>query len=154
MADDTSERRLVVAAAAMIIVGQSLAIANDVFLRQSDPSDVVLLGVLLVLSLFMLRRAGWARWTTVVLMAAGGLLELAGVILLVATKTSPAFWSAVEAAVPALAALRAPVVVFTTSQAFPLLAASVLISAVLDLSAAAILVCAPSVRSYFRAARH
>jgi len=140
---------MIVAAVAMIIVGQLLAIGNDLFLRQSDPSDVVGLGVLIVLSVFLLRRANWARWTIVVLVVAGGLLELVGFVVLIATKTAPGFWSAAETAVPALATLRAAVVAFTVSPAFPLLAGSVLISALLDLIAAGLLVFAPSVRSYF-----
>jgi hypothetical protein len=149
MADTTSGRNLVAAAAVMFIAAQLLAIANDLFLRQSDPSDIVLLGVLIVLSVFLLRRARWARWTTVVLVAAGGLLELAGAVLLVAARTAPGFWSAVDRAIPALAGLRTPVAAFTASRAFPLLAGSVLISALLDLTAAGILAFAPSVRAYF-----
>jgi hypothetical protein len=133
----------------MIVAGQLLAIANDLLLRQSDPSDIVLLVVLVVFSVLLLRRARWARWTTVVLVAAGGLLELVGIILLVATRSAPGFWSAVDAAIPALASLHAAVVAFAASQAFLLLLGSTLISAVLDLTAAAILVLAPSVRSYF-----
>src|SRR5450759_1161212 len=88
VADSSSGHRLVVAAAGMILAGQLLAIANDLLLRQSDPSDIVLLVVLVVLSVLLLRRARWARWTTVVLVAAGGLLELVGIILLVATRSA------------------------------------------------------------------
>jgi hypothetical protein len=110
---------------------------------------VVLLVVLIVLSVLLLRRVRWARWATVMLVAAGGLLELAGVALLIATRTAPGFWSAVDRAIPALANLHAAVVAFATGQAFPLLAGSLLIEALLDLSAAGMLVFAPSVRSYF-----
>jgi hypothetical protein len=140
---------VVLAAVVMSIVGQLLAIANDLILRQSDPSDVVLLVVLIVLSVLLLRRVRWARWATVVLLAAGGLLELAGIVLLIATRTAPGFWSAVERAVPALASLHAAAVAFAAAQAFPLLAGSLLVEALLDLSAAGMLVFAPSVRSYF-----
>jgi len=149
VAVSTRWRRVVVAAVVMIVVSQLLAIANDLLLGQSDPSDVVALGVLIVLSVFALRRARWARWTIVVLVALSGLLELAGFVLLIATRSSPGFWSAVEAAVPVLAGLRSAVVAFTASPAFPLLAGSVLVSAVLDLVAAGMLVFAPSVRSYY-----
>jgi hypothetical protein len=149
MASITSGRRLVVAAVAMIIVGQVLAIANDVFLRQSDPSDVVMLVLLVALSVPLLRRARWARWVTVVLVTLGGVLELASVVLLIATKVSPGIWPEVDAAVPALVSLHAAVVAFIVAQAFPLLVASLLISAVLDLTAAGVLVFAPAVRAYF-----
>jgi len=149
VADSTSGRRLVVAAALMIIVGQLLAIGNDLYLRQSDPSDVVLLGVLIVLAVFLLRRAHWARWTTVVLVAAGGVLGLAGFVLLVVLKIAPGSWSAVESAIPPLASLRTAVAAFTAARAFPLLAGSVLISALFDLAAAGMLAFAPSIRSYF-----
>lgn len=130
----------------MIIAGQLLAIANDLYLRQSDPSDVVLLGVLIVLAVFMLRGTSWARWTAVVLVALGGVLELAGFVLLVVTKADPMFWSA---AVPVLASLHTAVVAFTASRAFPLLAGSVLVSALLDLAGAWMLVFVSSVRSFF-----
>lgn len=149
MADNAPGRGMVIAATVMVVVGQVLAIANDVFLRQSDPSDVVLLVVLVVLSFFLVRRAQWARWTTVVLVGIGGILELAGVALLVAIETAPGFRASASAAVPVLASLHDPVVAFTASPAFPLLLTSVLASAVLDLWAAGILAFAPSVRSYF-----
>src|SRR5450759_3308116 len=118
----------------MVITAQLLAIAADLLLRQSDPSDVVLLAVLIMLWVLLLRRAAWARWATVVLVAAGGLLELGGVVLLIATSTTPGFWSAVDRAAPALATLHAAVVAFATAQAFPLLVVSILIEALLDLS--------------------
>ena len=149
MADGIPGRRGVVAAIAMMVAGQILAIANDLALRQSDPSDIVLLGVLIVLAIFLLRRVRWARWMTVVLVAAGGVFGLAGFVLLIATKIAPGLWSGVGAANPALQSLHAATVAFTASRAFPLLAASVLISAALDLIAVAVLVFAPSVRSYF-----
>lgn len=140
---------MVLIAAAMIVAGQVLAIANDLVLRQSDPADVVLLVFLIVLSAFLLRRSRLARWTTVALVAAGGLLELASVVLLIVTKSDSGFWQAVDAAIPALASLHAAVIAFAVSPAFALLTASVLISAVLDLAAAGMLIFARSVRSYF-----
>lgn len=149
MVDTSPARRIVIAAAAMVIVGQLLAIANDVYLRQSDPSDIVMLGILVVLSAFLLRRARWARWTTLVLVVLGGVLELAGFALLLASKTSPGFWPGLERAVPALSSLRTAVLAFTASPAFPLLAASVLVSGLLDLVAAAMLTFPRSVRSFF-----
>ena len=149
MADSRSGRRVVLAAVVMIVAGQLLAIANDVILRQSDPPDAVLLVVLIVLSVMLLFRIRWARWITAVLVAAGGLLELAGVGLLIATMVAPGFWSAVDSAMPALGSLHDMVVAFAAAQALPLLAGSVLISAVLDLAAAGMLMFAPSVRSYF-----
>lgn len=149
MADSTSGRGVVVAAVVMILAGQLLAIANDVVLRQSDPSDIVLLGVLVVLAVFLIRRARWARWTIIVLVAMGGLLELVAVALLIATMSAPGFWPAVDAAVPALAGLHAQVVTFAAAPAFPLLTASVLVSALLDLTAVGMLLFAAPVRSYF-----
>lgn len=149
VANETSGRRTVLAGAAMIMAGQILAIANDLVLRQSDPSDVALLVVLIVLSVFLLHRDPWARWTTIALAAAGGLLELASVVLLIVTKSDPAFWPAVDATIPALTSLHAAAVAFAASSAFALLTASVLISAVLDLTAAGMLIFARSVRSYF-----
>ena len=149
MAEVTSGRRFVAAAVVMIIAAQLLAIAADVLLRQNDPSDVVLLVVLIVLSVLLLRRARWARWVTVVLVAAGGVLELAAIVLLVVTMIVPGFWSALDRAIPALTSLHAMVVALAAGQALPLLAGSLLVEAVLDLSAAGILVFAPSVRSYF-----
>jgi hypothetical protein len=144
-----SGRGVVLAAAVMIIAGQLLAIANDLVLRQSDPSDVVLLLVLVALSVFMVRRARWARWATVVLVTAGGLLELAGVVLLIATKSDAGFWSSVDTAIPPLVSLHAAVVAFAAAPAFALLGGSVLVSALLDLAAAGMLWFAPSVRSFF-----
>jgi hypothetical protein len=133
----------------MIVAGQLLAIGNDLILRQSDPPDTILLVVLIVLSVMLLFRIRWARWITAVLVAAGGLLELAGVGLLIATMIAPGFWSAVDSAMPSLVSLHEMVVAFAAAQAMPLLAGSVLISAVLDLAAAGTLMFAPSVRSYF-----
>jgi hypothetical protein len=149
VSDGTTGRGVVLAAAVMIITGQVLAIANDLVLRQSDPSDVVLVVVLIALAVFMARRARWARWATVVLVMAGGLLELAGVVLLIATKSAAGFWSTVDTAIPPLVSLHAAVVAFAAAPAFALLAGSVLISALLDLAAAGMLVFARSVRSYF-----
>lgn len=146
MPETSQGRRVVVAAVVMIVAGQLLAIANDLYLRQSDPSDVVLLGVLIVLSVFLLRRARWARWTTVVLVATGGLLGFAGFVLLILIRISPAFSSAVDTAIPAL---RGPVAAFTASGAFPLVVGSVLVSALLDLAATGMLVLAPSIRSFY-----
>lgn len=143
-------RGLVIAAAAMLILGQVLAIANDVVLRQSDPSDIGLLVVLLILTVFMLRRARWARWATVALVTLGGLAELAGVALLVASNASAGFWASFTAAMPVVAAsLHQGVAAFTASPLYPLLVASVLVSALLDLTAAGILAFAPGVRAYF-----
>lgn len=143
-------RGLVIAAASMLIAGQVLAIANDVVLRQSDPSDVGLLVVLLILTAFMLRRARWARWATIVLVTLGGVLELAGVALLVASKASPGLWTSFEAAMPAVAAtLRSGVAAFAASPLYPLLTASVLVSALLDLVAAGILTLSPRVKEHF-----
>lgn len=149
MADSESGRRAVLAAVSMVIVAQVLAIANDVILRMSDPSDVVLLVLLVILSFFVLRRAPWARWTVVVLVTLGGLLESAGAVLLIVTRSAPRFWPAVSSAIPALAALRAPVIAFATSHAFALLLGSLVISALFDLCAALMLAFAPSMRSYF-----
>lgn len=149
MAEARPGRRAVIAAAVMIIAGQLLAVANDLILRQSDPPDSVLLVVLIVLSVLLLFRLRWARWVTAVLVAAGGLLGLAGVGLLVATMVAPGFWSAVDASMPALASLHEMVVALAAAQALPLLAGSVLISALLDLAAAWMLMFAPSVRSFF-----
>jgi hypothetical protein len=149
VAEGISGRRVVAAAVVMIIAAQLLAIATDLLLRQSDPSDVVLLVVLIVLSVLLLRHARWARWATVVLVAAGGLLELVAIVLLIATMTVPGFWSAVDRAIPALTGLHATVVALAAGPAFPLLAGSLLVEALLDLSAAGMLVFAPSVRAYF-----
>lgn len=136
-------RRVATAAAAMIIVGQLLAIGNDVFLAQSDPSDVVLLGVLLVLTVFLLRGASWARWTMVVLPMLGGILSLGGFVLLIAARISPHISQQVPDS------LRAPLAAFIASPGFVFLAVSVLISASLDIAAAGILAVAPSIRSSF-----
>lgn len=144
MTGATSWRRVVAAAAVMIIVGQLLAITNDLYLRQNDPADVVLLAILIVLTFFLLRRASWARWTTIVLVTLGGVLYLAGFVLLIAAKASPELASAVPAS------LRAALTGFIASPGFSLLAISVLISAVLDILAAGMLAFAPSVRSNFR----
>jgi hypothetical protein len=133
----------------MILFGQILAIVNDVYLRQSDPSDIVGLVVLVALGILVLRCVGWARWTVVIFVGIGGVVELAGVVLLIAARSAPGFWPALESAVPALASLHAAVVAFTTSAAFPVLVGSTFISAVLDLVAAGILVWAPSVRADF-----
>lgn len=148
-ADSGPGRRTVVAAAVMTVVGQALAVTNDLVLRQSDPPDVVLLGVLIVLSIFLLRRASWARWTVVVLVGLGGLLGLAGFALIVATATYPGTWSTLQTAAPALAGLRPAVAAFIAAPAFPYLAGSVLISALLDSAAAAMLAFSSRVRSYF-----
>ncbi len=149
MATIKSGSRLVVAAVVMIIVGQLLAIANDLILRQSDPPDVVMLVVLIALSVFLLRGAGWARWTTIVLVALGGVLEVVGFVLLVGTRADPGFWSRIETAAPFLGTLHTAVVAFTTAHAFSLLAGSVLITALFDLAAVGLLAFAPSVRAEF-----
>lgn len=140
---------MVLATAVMVIASQLLAIANDVVLRLNDPSDVFGLVVLVLLSLLMLRRASWARWTIAVFVGLGGVLELAGFALLIVTVLAPASWAAIEAAVPALATLGPDLATFEAAPAYPLLASSVLVSALLDLAAAAMLTFAPSVRSYF-----
>lgn len=142
---DRQGRGVVVTASVMIVAGQLLAIANDVILRQNDPPDLVLLAVLIVLAVFLLRRARWSRWVTVGLVAAGGLLYLASVVLLFATQRDPGLW----AAVPALASLRQPVSVFIASPQRALLTASVLMSGLLDVVAVVMLAFTASARAYF-----
>lgn len=142
-------RRMAIAASAMIVIAQTLAIANDVFLRQSDPSDVILLGVLALLTLLLLRGAAWARWTMAALSILGGIVSLAGFGLLIAARIFPHFSQQVPAG------LRAPLTAFIISPGFLLLAVSVLLGALLDIAAAGMLALAPSIRSGFPGAhRH